>query len=76
MPVDCGPNRRVPRQDGRVQGPELTSFHKNTKLTTNCRTTTDTHTQKRYSTFKNKEATRCQEEYIHDNQIPDPQTGK
>lgn len=41
MPVDCGPNRRVPGQDGRVQGPELTSFHKNTKLTTNCRTTTD-----------------------------------
>ena len=41
MPVDCGPNRRVPGQDGRVQGPELTSFHKNTKLTINCRTTTD-----------------------------------
>lgn len=41
MPVDCEPNRRVPGQDGRVQGPELTSFHKNTKLTTNCRTTTD-----------------------------------
>ena len=41
MPIDCGPNKRVPRQDGRVQGPELTSFHKNTKFTTNCWTTID-----------------------------------
>ena len=50
------------RQDGEVEGPELTSCHKNIKITTNCQIITD----KKDSTIPKKDTLHPKQEATRD----------
>ena len=74
------------RQGGRVEGLELTSSHKNTKITTNCWTTTDKkewnlpkkifYIQRQEAIMRQYEEGFCDIIKSHTHQVGDPQTEK